>query len=1116
MKTAFKSAGASAHTLRGELEKTGTAAKTMTKAQEAQARALRASGRSYREIAKDMGVADSAVRRLISDGKKQSKALGQMGTSSRKAAHDTRNLGSSLKTAAKAAAGAVIAYAGISQAKEAISVTEELAKATISLHENLGLSVKEASEWAAVATTRGADTAKLTMAFKTLSNQIVAARDGTETAVEMFKKLGFTEDDIARGTHNFHGLLLKTAAGLQHLGVGADKASISGKLFGKGYASIQPILRDGAKALQENLDLANQYGATFGGRSLKSVQDLIGAQRELKFAQLGVQIAFTEKVAPALIKVGLKFAHFVKQMRTGKGAGGEFARTMEDIGAVLKVVGNVIGWIADHKGPSLIEISEAINQKLRAAAHSISTAFTSAKSAVVDAVNTILRAYNAVPVLGDVGLIGGGGGGGKAPAGPRGPTTSAPAGPRGPAGRARGGAVDRPMFIVGEEAPAHPEWVIATNPAYKRDNLRYWAQAGKDLGVPGFKKGGLREPQLSGTSDAFQPLIHRSFLAVMQAIAKAGGDRTFAAIVKNANRMDGLHQPYVWGGGHGATASRNGPWDCSGAISELFNGAGWSFAPMVSGGFGSWGLPGKGKVSVLSNAEHVYAVIGNRAFGTSEENPGGGAGWIDGYTYRGGFATTHADLANPGAFLSRKRGKGQHQRKGFARGGRMDFLGGPTINPTQENPGASRILNSYPRFAKWASRHDYSNRLGTGAWYKLLRAYALNQGVDPGEMTDRHGWGLPGSWRSKWSRGLMYRMGGLLGFAKGGRLPGWVHGSSTLNADQLASLAAYVGAANPALMGQYAMGESSGVPTKVGGEGERGLWQILGSTAANYGLNWGKMFDPLYNARSMAVVLAHEGVGAWHASPTGPKGKVTSLRGAGGAGGGGGSRKFTPKIGISKARSAGGVSRHKALTVGPLAASALLPSAAGLPASVQAALSAPGLSYEGQVGLAEQAAEFAAATEGGADDQAARAFQRELFGGRKAQLQKQLARLNAKLSKGGMTAQSRAKHLAKRETVAGELRDIEGGLLGLDTAEKDSAGEKQREIDEAMLQATQELAATQKELAKELKETRELSESAIATGGAVAWRALADKLSGNLGARVIAGARGGIGSVART
>jgi hypothetical protein len=82
---------------------------------------------------------------------------------------------------------------------------------------------------------------------------------------------------------------------------------------------------------------------------------------------------------------------------------------------------------------------------------------------------------------------------------------------------ATGGHVTTPGYFAGEEAPAHPEWIIATNPAYRNNNIAYWAQAGHDLGVPGFAKGGLHEPQLEGPAGwgrtGGQGGIHKGFLA---------------------------------------------------------------------------------------------------------------------------------------------------------------------------------------------------------------------------------------------------------------------------------------------------------------------------------------------------------------------------------------------------------------------------------------------------------------------------------------------------------------------------------------------------------------------------------------------------------------------------
>jgi chromosome segregation ATPase len=84
---------------------------------------------------------------------------------------------------------------------------------------------------------------------------------------------------------------------------------------------------------------------------------------------------------------------------------------------------------------------------------------------------------------------------------------------------ARGGKINRPTFVVGEEAPTHPEYVIATNPAYRKQNVSYLRAAAASMGmavVDGFyKKGGKLPPKKKfkvGAIDEnkFRPQYERS------------------------------------------------------------------------------------------------------------------------------------------------------------------------------------------------------------------------------------------------------------------------------------------------------------------------------------------------------------------------------------------------------------------------------------------------------------------------------------------------------------------------------------------------------------------------------------------------------------------------------
>ncbi len=155
-----------------------------------------------------------------------------------------------------------------------------------------------------------------------------------------------------------------------------------------------------------------------------------------------------------------------------------------------------------------------------------------------------------------------------------------------------------------------------------------------------------------------------------------------------------------------------------------------------------------------------------------------------------------------------------------------------------------------------------------------------------GGAEGRFGLNFPMSWEP-WHVELM-QLGGVVQRLLEG---GWVHGSSKLSPDQLATLAHHVRAASPGLMSQIAMAESAGDPRAMGGAGDKGLWQIIPSTASAFGLDYDRLFDPLANARGMKKVLDGQGLTAWSTYNSGayasqPKGQVLGPLDAASGGGG--------------------------------------------------------------------------------------------------------------------------------------------------------------------------------------------------------------------------------------
>jgi hypothetical protein len=91
-------------------------------------------------------------------------------------------------------------------------------------------------------------------------------------------------------------------------------------------------------------------------------------------------------------------------------------------------------------------------------------------------------------------------------------------------------------------------------------------------------------------------------------------------IIAAGNRI--ADKPYKYGGGHGRWEDSG--YDCSGSVSYALHGAGYLNSALTSGGFMSWGSPGKGRwVTIYAAPGHVYMVVNGRRFDTTGRSESG-------------------------------------------------------------------------------------------------------------------------------------------------------------------------------------------------------------------------------------------------------------------------------------------------------------------------------------------------------------------------------------------------------------------------------------------------------------------------------------------------------------
>lgn len=246
-----------------------------------------------------------------------------------------------------------------------------------------------------------------------------------------------------------------------------------------------------------------------------------------------------------------------------------------------------------------------------------------------------------------------------------------------------GGLVSKPITLMGEEAPRHPEFVIPTNPAYRGRAQKLLAAAATVLGGPaGIGSQGMTAGQQTafkiggvfGGADAILDLVADGGKALIGKLPNPGemlpkwlqglgtwtidkvtkwikgkvgsllggpggdwagvpADQRIAAMVAQANRMQMMRIPYGPQGHAGWPINPVGE-DCSSTVSKVLHAAGYLKSVLTTVSLPGALSGGRGKYvtvhdrALAGNAGHTVVQIGSKVFGTSNSNPGGGPGWI--------------------------------------------------------------------------------------------------------------------------------------------------------------------------------------------------------------------------------------------------------------------------------------------------------------------------------------------------------------------------------------------------------------------------------------------------------------------------------------------------------
>lgn len=184
------------------------------------------------------------------------------------------------------AAAAVVKFG-----KDSVSTYVDATRESMTLARQTGETVEQASKLRYAGEQTGVSVDDLSVAVKYLSKNMVANNAEFETLGVQVRN----SDGSLRGIHD---VLLDTADALSKMENGAAKNDAAGKLLGKSYEALMPLLNKGKDAILAFEQEAEKYGLTIGTDNVAAVQASVKAHREYDAAMQGLQIRIGEQVLP--------------------------------------------------------------------------------------------------------------------------------------------------------------------------------------------------------------------------------------------------------------------------------------------------------------------------------------------------------------------------------------------------------------------------------------------------------------------------------------------------------------------------------------------------------------------------------------------------------------------------------------------------------------------------------------------------------------------------------------------------------------------------------------------------------------------------------------------------
>jgi hypothetical protein len=187
-------------------------------------------------------------------------------------------------------------------------------------------------------------------AMNKLNKNIAEAAAGSAHQASLFKALGVSVTDAGGKVRSTDAVMKNLADRFAGMEDGANKALLSGELFGKQLgAKMIPALNQGADGLAKMADESDRLGATISGSAAKSAEEFNDNITRVRAAVDGVAVRVAAQLTPALSKL-------VDQFLNSKETAGALKDVVDVLATALKLLasaGVIVSGVFDFVGTAI-------------------------------------------------------------------------------------------------------------------------------------------------------------------------------------------------------------------------------------------------------------------------------------------------------------------------------------------------------------------------------------------------------------------------------------------------------------------------------------------------------------------------------------------------------------------------------------------------------------------------------------------------------------------------------------------------------------------------------------------------------------------------------------------